>query len=77
MGASIQGWQGQYPNKQRAGWPATAISGKDVASVKMLIVEDALYSVEKLVNLSGLFVGSLAHIRDVSSGRLPHLLTSE
>lgn len=50
----FRGGRENIQDEPRPGRPATAVSDKDVASVKVLIEEYALYTVEELANLSGL-----------------------
>ena len=71
-------------NDPRAGKPVSVLTEKNVATVKKLIKEDALYSMQEIEELSGIDSSSVLKIlcerlglRKICGCWVPHLLTEE
>ena len=89
--ATVCKWVGRFndgrdsiENDPRVGRPVSVLMDKNVATVKMLIEEDACYTVQEIEELSGIHSSSVLKIlrerlglRDICSRWVPHLLTDE
>ena len=71
-------------NDPRVGRPVSVLTEKNVATVKMLIGEDAHYTVQEIEELRGIHSSSVLKIlrerlglRKICAHRVPHLLTDE
>ena len=71
-------------NDPRVGRPVSVLTEKNVATVKTLIEEDALYTVQEIEELSGIHSSSVLKIlrerlglRKICARWVPHLLTDE
>ena len=71
-------------NDPRVGRPVSVFTEKNVATVKMLIEEDARYTVQEIEELSGIHSSSVLKIlrerlglRKICARWVPHLLTDE
>ena len=71
-------------NAPRVGRPVSVLTEKNVATVKTLIEEDALYTVQEIEELSGILSSSVLKIlrerlgqRKICARWVPHLLIDE
>ena len=71
-------------NDPRVGRPVSVLTEKNVATVKMLIEEDARYTVQEIKELSGIHSSSVLKIlrerlglRKICACWVPHLITDE
>ena len=71
-------------NDPQVGRPVSILTGKNVATVKKLIVEDAHYTMQEIEELSGIYLSSVLKIlreqlglRKICARWVPHLLTDE
>ena len=71
-------------NDPRADRPVSVLTEKNVATVKLLIVEDACYTVQDIEELSGIHLSSVLKIlcerlrlRKICARWVPHLLTDK
>ena len=76
------GWE-SIENDPRLGRLVSVLTEKNVATVKTLIVEDALYTMQEIEELSGIHLSSVLKIcerlglRKICARWVPHLLTDE
>ena len=76
--------RGSIENDPQFGRPVSVLTEKNIATVKTLIEEDARYTVQEIVELSGIHSSSVLKIlherlglRKICAHRVPYLLTGE